>query len=718
LASAQLAHYRGLHEANRGRTDSAARLLAEAEARFTGALPPDLRSGPRPGIAMGGLVADPVAARALVGLLEAQRNRAAVLRSAGRTRDAEIATSQANALSAAAPGMVGADLIAARLARTGGAVMASSGAAGAADASFGRSAQRFARGIPRSRPYADTLLLRVASLSASSAAPSRLLPLCREATQVLRTLREGTSGERVASCVDAFIAASNGTEQPLLAEAFETAQLAQGDVTTTQIARAAARLTEGSRDPAVSDAIRKREDAARELSRLFRERDLAGGTGGAASATALAELDAQIEAAQTAAGEAEEAVQAAAPGYAQLVQSVSSAAEVLAALGRGEALATMFIPPSGLGWTFLLADGRITAGRIALELAGIAALVAELRVTVEEGDDSRPFAAEAAWKLHQAVFAQVSAPLGAARRLVVSPAGPLLQLPFGMLVEAPPPAPAGHDGVRFMLARLPVAHVPAPSSLVALRRIGPSRAARPWIGFGDPRPVPPVQAARSFPADPSCGRLLADLPALRATRAQMLVSQELMGARPSEVRMGEAFTLAAVRAASLRDYRVVHFATHGVLPQDLSCLSEPALIASVPAGAGSAEAALLTSDTVLGLDLDADAVVLSACNSGGGTAAGESLSSLARSFFYAGARSLVVTHWYVNEVTAARTVAVMLQNLRDGADSAEALRAAQLRLIRDVPRAAHPAYWAPFAVIGTTPGRATTTVQLGTEGRS
>jgi CHAT domain-containing protein len=118
---------------------------------------------------------------------------------------------------------------------------------------------------------------------------------------------------------------------------------------------------------------------------------------------------------------------------------------------------------------------------------------------------------------------------------------------------------------------------------------------------------------------------------------------------------------------------------------------------------------LLSASQVANLNLDADLVILSACNSGGpgGTVAGESLSGLARAFFYAGARALMVTHWAVNDQAAAYLVADTFQRLHDHPDVgiAEALRAAELGMLDGAghdlnAEVAHPFFWAPFAVIG------------------
>ena len=120
-------------------------------------------------------------------------------------------------------------------------------------------------------------------------------------------------------------------------------------------------------------------------------------------------------------------------------------------------------------------------------------------------------------------------------------------------------------------------------------------------------------------------------------------------------------------------------------------------------------ARLLTASELVGLDLDADLVILSACNSGGpgGTTAGESLSGLARAFFYAGARSLLVTHWSVNDQVAAFLVADTLRRMKENPalGVAGSLRDAQLAMLADAGKGlpaeiAHPFFWAPFAVIG------------------
>jgi CHAT domain-containing protein len=260
--------------------------------------------------------------------------------------------------------------------------------------------------------------------------------------------------------------------------------------------------------------------------------------------------------------------------------------------------------------------------------------------------------------------------------------------------------------------------VPAAANFTSLRKIaGNSRATRPWFGFGDFRPVTLAQATRTFGTDcADSARLYAGMAPLPFARAELEVSRRLLNAAPTDALLGQSFTVRDVKRANLKDVRILHFATHALLPAELRCQSEPAIVTSAPAGAPDAAGSLLTASAILELDLDAETVILSACNSGGpaGATAGESLSGLARSFFYAGARSLLVTHWSVNDQIAAYLVADSLRRLGEapGLGITGAMRAAQLGMLDEAGRGlvadvAHPFYWAPFAVIGEGGSRRT-----------
>ena len=166
----------------------------------------------------------------------------------------------------------------------------------------------------------------------------------------------------------------------------------------------------------------------------------------------------------------------------------------------------------------------------------------------------------------------------------------------------------------------------------------------------------------------------------------------------------EVKTLSA--SGALANYRIVHFATHGALAGQLSADSEPGLILTPPETASDDDDGYLTSSEITGLKLNADWVILSACNTAGGQGNGEgaeALSGLARAFFYAGARAMLVSHWAVDSAATVKLITgAMNEAVREAhLGRAEAIRRSMLALIDTGElRQAHPSYWAPFVVVG------------------
>jgi CHAT domain-containing protein len=733
-AQARLLHYRGLDALNQGHLPQALDLLAQSEAAYAAEVPADaLKAQVRPDqsgnafmqagelrladlMPSQDLLTDPRAQSALLGLVEARRNKSVVLRLMDQPQraDAELKSAmdlaRANGLSR--------PILNARLYRTSGVTAAVQGHNAAALEDLAQSTDAFDRSLPGSKPLAETYLLRARELL-KNADRGDALPICRNAVEMLSALKAGTTPELMDSCLDVYATEADRLKdqrQALLSEMFIAAQLAQGGITSQQIAQATARLSENSRDPKVAEAIRKRQDASAKLADLYRERDdlAAAQKQGAAIPVGTVsgpELDKQISDAQAALADADAALQAASPNYGQLVQQVVPAKDVFAALHPNEAFAAITLGEDE-GWVFLLHSNTITVSPVDGGIKQMGELVRRVRAGVELTTTSLPtFDIADDRKIYQMTLGGVASSLEGVKSLVIAPAGPLLSLPFEMLLTG-----AAQDtdlaDAPWLVRKFTISHVPAASNFVSLRKIaGGSRATQPWFGFGDFIPVSLAQAGKTF-STTTCGdsaRLLSELPLLPYARKELEAARELLGADASDALLGPAFTAQAVMKARLKDYRILQFSTHALLPTDLRCQSEPAIVTSAPVGATDASGALLTSSEVVGLDLDADLVILSACNSGGpgGTTAGESLSGLARAFFYAGARSLAVTHWSVNDQVAAFLVADTLRRMRENRNLGVtgALRDAQLAMLADAGKGlpaeiAHPFFWAPFAVIG------------------
>jgi CHAT domain-containing protein len=214
---------------------------------------------------------------------------------------------------------------------------------------------------------------------------------------------------------------------------------------------------------------------------------------------------------------------------------------------------------------------------------------------------------------------------------------------------------------------------------------------------------------RSGSANIAAVRKLVPLP---ETAGELCDVARSLGSTDDSVLLGAAATEAALKAMSasgrLADARVVHFATHGLVAGELGGLAEPALVLSPPPeGAPAAgleqDDGLLTASEVAQLRLNADWVVLSACNTAAGEKGNaEALSGLARAFFHAGARALLVSHWQVQSAAAVKLITRTFAGLRDRPDGggAEALRQAMLATMAEGGAMAHPAAWSPFVVVG------------------
>ncbi len=696
-AVARLAHYRALALLNTGDAAAAYALLQQAEAAYAALAPESSRAGGVRDTDVN-VLADPVAQGAVLGLAEVWRNQAIALTRLDRAAEAPALLAQSRAVLRRAGLQPG--LMVARALRTEATASARLGQQEQAARQLEEASRRFAIAVPGERPEAVTLFLTGARRAANGRRADALASF-RTGAAILRARQIGLPVELVVPYLDALHAESlalPANAPALLAEMFAATQLAQRSGTARFVQQASARLGAAGGDAKVAEAVRRLQDSDQALRLLFGERD-AGGR----------DLDARIAAAQQARAEAEAEVAAAAPGYRQLLLAATDAPQVLAALAPNEGLLSMLLGRDH-GWAMLLRAGQVHVARIDQGEAELGRLVQAVRdgAATPDGAPGR-FDPAPAQALYQALLAPMEAPLAGAATLVVAPDGPLLALPFGLLLTGP--AEADHlQGAPWLIRRHAIVHVPSAQTLVTLRGAGiGSNAPHAYAGFGDFTPASAAQLARSFPPDrcASDARLAAGLGRLPGTRVEVQAAQQLTGAGPHDVKLGAEFTGAALRGAGLDQYRVVHLATHALLPGELSCLPEPSIVVSPQAGAADASTSFIPASDLLALKLNADLVVLSACNTGGpgGAGGGEALSGLARAFFYAGARGLMVTHWAVDDTAAALTVADSLRRQQGGASSAASLRGAQLLILEEAGKAlpaefAHPFFWAPFALIG------------------
>ncbi len=404
-------------------------------------------------------------------------------------------------------------------------------------------------------------------------------------------------------------------------------------------------------------------------------------------------------------------------------------AEVQAMLAPDEALVLTYVDDDAT-YVFAVSNDSAAWLRLSLARAELARVIGGLRASLDpSGTVAR--AAEAlepvapggmtfnryhAARLYDVLLRPLEGQFAGASHIYVVPDGPLTSLPFGLLVtgarEGEDDDPVALRATDWLIRRYALTTLPSVESLRVVRQMPPPGADRvAFAGFGDPVLEGRLSVAalsrgagvmREGLADGDQLRALSPLP---QTGPELLGIAATLGAKASAVRLGRAASETAVKDADLSRTRVLAFATHGLLSGDIAGLSEPALVLTPPDVASAADDGLLTASEIAELKLDADWVLLSACNTAGGNGPGaEGLSGLARAFLFAGARSIMVSHWPVRDDAAARLTTVALDRLATGRarGRAEALQQSMIALMDDTrdPTLAHPSAWAPFVLVG------------------
>jgi CHAT domain-containing protein len=388
--------------------------------------------------------------------------------------------------------------------------------------------------------------------------------------------------------------------------------------------------------------------------------------------------------------------------------------------------------------------------RLKLTLGDLNSKVTKLREALEPKaamvSDIPPFDVKLANELYGLLLKDTESDWKPAKNLIVITNGALGLLPLSLLPTAPAeiktdddPLFSSYRNVPWLARTHAVTVVPSIAALQTLRKLPPGKATRQeLIAFGDPyfnkdqaedagKPDKPVQladasATRGKPLKRRNSPQLDDadkadigmLPRLPDTADELKSIALALQADPTKVlNLGKDANEKAVKSADLSGFKIVAFATHGLVPGELDGLSQPALALSAPSVSGGEGDGLLTMEEILSLKLDADWVVLSACNTGAGAGAGaEAASGLGRAFFYAGTRALLVTNWSVHSQSAKDLITDLFKRQAEDPKltRGEALRQAMVALMdgKGFTDAsgntefayAHPLFWAPYTIIG------------------
>jgi CHAT domain-containing protein len=445
------------------------------------------------------------------------------------------------------------------------------------------------------------------------------------------------------------------------------------------------------------------------------------------------------------------------PEYAELINPPpATVKEVQERLSSGEVMISIYPSDSKTYLWAIQSKGNIQFVVVPIDEIHIKENVELLRKALSP--DAQTFGEIPEFNLTRAfwLYANLLSPLESswkdATDLIIVASGSLSQLPFTLLPTAPVRLGAERGGLFSRYRKVPwliraasIARIPAPSSFVKLRKLPKSDPTRkPFLGFGDPlfnrKQLAQDQEKRisrnlqltsrgrglhfrsirvvgsgTLDTATSTSIHLDSLHRLPDTADEIKsIAKTLDANLTRDVFLGEKASESHLKAMELSDRRVIAFATHALVPGDLDGLNQPALALSSPSVTGEKEDGLLTMEEIFQLKLDADWVVLSACNTGAAEGAGaEAVSGLGRAFFYAGSRAILVSMWPVETTSAKKLTTGLFRYQRENPTlpRARLLRKSILDVLdgpglqdnatdKIVATYAHPLFWAPFVIVG------------------
>ena len=508
------------------------------------------------------------------------------------------------------------------------------------------------------------------------------------------------SQNRVVGVIDNIEAYSQALETAVLAGdndfTFEVLQV----LVETDASRAAVAVTarEQAGDSALGKLLRRRQEAAGKLSdadaALLRAAGLEQGADRAPLEQAVVEARAALSALDA-------ELDAKAPGFRSLLRPRPvTLAETQARLSADETL--LVIEESDLGiYTMAVTRDRVVVGQSPIRREALRGLVRRIRAGTDSGAIV-PFDVAAAHDIHQAIFTPaVAALVPKGQRLRVVTGDILSALPLTLLASR---AGKSVADTRWLIEDHAVSVLPSLATLAqaASRKV----VQRNLVAIGAPA-LTGTQAVMAGPdafagGETRSARIGRLQPLPGAGREIATVAARWKAPATSLVLTGANVTEAAVRGLDYAGVGVLLFATHGLVAGAFDARSEPALVLTPPQNETADNDGLLTASEAARLQLDADWVILSACD----TAAGDQQSAagytgLARAFLFAGARRVVASHWPVRDDVAARLSVAILDASAKGLTGDEALRRAILQVMKKgrPEDARNPALWAPFMLI-------------------
>ena len=534
------------------------------------------------------------------------------------------------------------------------------------------------------------------------------------------------------------------SEKNLVSEAFLLADLARGSSVQKALAQSTARTS--FKDKRLAELARSEQDLQRKinsLNELLLNISQAGG-----SSSTQEKIRNDISNARSERDSVKKDIENKYPEYFDLVEPKPITIEKTAKiLNQNEVLVTWYF---GERQSFVWAihqNGLSNFANINLTKKDISRDVKILRKALDPGvssvEDIPPFDVILSNKLYSQIIKPIEQSLSGKNLLISVPHESLAQIPISVLltekINQPPKGSAAlkdYQNAPWLIRKIAISQLPSVNALAALRGAKIEKNdAQSFIAFADPyfskaqanNVLAKIETAqvvntrgkplnlRSVPKTSNVSSAeLALLPGLPDTSIEVNEIAKVLNAKPEDIYLNQHASVKKVLETDFSKKNIIMFSTHGLVPGELNGLTQPALALSSPDVTGEKDSdGLLTMDKILELKLNADWVVLSACNTASSDNSSEAVSGLGRAFFYAGARALLVSNWPVDTVSSRELMVDLFKrhNNQEKISKPEALKQAMLN-IADKGAArigntnvvsyfySHPLFWAPFVVVG------------------
>ena len=340
-------------------------------------------------------------------------------------------------------------------------------------------------------------------------------------------------------------------------------------------------------------------------------------------------------------------------------------------------------------------------------------IIKNIRASLEIGNDKKikDFSVLQSKILYNEILDPVIKKIKNKNNLIIIPHKSLLSIPFELLIdEAGVDKNNDYKNINWLVNKFSISYYPSIHSFYSLRTITQAKSSKDFAGFGDPKFTKKTVASSDIKFNNfflrngiANKKELLKFEELPETKDELTYLSKIFQ-NGSDLYLGKDFTESKVKNLKLDQYKVISFATHAVLANEVNNIAEPGIILTPPDEPNEINDGVLTVSEIQKLKLAADTVILSACNTAGkdGNADADGLSGLASAFFHAGAKSLMVTHWSVETNSAVKIMTDTFKNFDKNISLSQSLTLAKRDMIKN-ESTSHPLFWAPFVIVGDNP---------------